>query len=484
MPSWVIEEEFGMGYLDLKPAPSLASKSVYVATVTSNVPPSETASGRPNPTSRTKPSENKHESGSHKVKGGSLSNGSDASMPPGPSSHKQIDDSGNDNSSKSTAKRSVPATSVSKQPKQDVVKNEAKSKAIGRGSNDRDESGAPVGSVPSKGSAPTPAPAPSTRSSEAETAVSKLPESTEPNDAQKRSSSRPSHSPRTNVVIASKSNDKPTKRTSPAEEHDRFIKRRKGEHDVDPDRERHVALEKLEKHHVDFDKVSEKSKDERYDRERFHKSTHGDDMVEKYSRERSVDRGKDERSKQRYNDVPAEKSASHADDRSRGHSLPPPPPLPPHLPPHLLASQEDAKRRREEEFRDRKRDERDGFSTKIDERERERERERDGDREKVNPIKEEVDPNGSKRRKLKREHLAEAGEYSPAAPPLNINMTPSSYDMRDRADRKAPILQRPVYIEEPGTRMHGKDVPTKMNRRDSDPYPSTYFNSNNSFRPE
>ncbi|KAI3700101.1 hypothetical protein L2E82_44717 [Cichorium intybus] len=525
-PSWVTEEEFGMGYLDLKPAPSLASKSVYVASVTSNVPPSETASG----TSRAKPSENKHE----KVKGGSLSNGSDASMPPGPSSHKQIDDSGNDNSAKSTAKRSVPATSVSKQPKQDVVKNEAKSKAIGRGSNDRDESGAPVGSVPSKGSAP--APAPSTRSSEAETAVSKLPESTEPNDAQKRSSSRPSHSPRTDVVIASKSNDKPTKRTSPAEEQDRFIKRRKGEHDVDPDRERHVALEKLEKHHVDFDKVSEKSKDERYDRERFDKSSsHGDDTIEKsrdrslerYSRERSVDRGKDERSKQRYNDVPAEKSGSHGDDRSRGHSLPPPPPLPPHLPPHLvpqsvtgnrrdedgdrrfgtarhsqrlspkhddrerrrseenlLASQEDAKRRREEEFRDRKRDERDGFSTKIDERERERERERDGDREKVNPIKEEVDPNGSKRRKLKREHLAEAGEYSPAAPPLNINMTPSSYDMRDRADRKAPILQRPVYIEEPGTRMHGKDVPAKMNRRDSDPYPSTYFNSNNSFRPE
>lgn len=105
------------------------------------------------------------------------------------------------------------------------------------------------------------------------------------------------------------------------------------------------------------------------------------------------------------------------------------------------------------------------------------EREREGEREKVNLMKEELDVNASKRRKLKREHLpSEPGEYSPAAPapnppPLNINMTPSSYDaIRDRGDRKAAVAQRPVYLEE-SSRMHGKDVPAKITRRDTDPYP-------------
>lgn len=533
-PSWVTEEEFGMGYLDLKPAP-VASKSVYVAPVTSTMPPSEgrnaASSGGQHhePTPRPKPSEtNKHENKYDKVK--LSNNGSDASMPSGPSTHKQTDESGNrvleektataktslDSEGRSVVKRSVPATSVSKQPKQDLVKNETKPKSLGRPS-DRD-----IHTTDTKPAHEPGPPAKSSRPSEADT--SKLAESrnssvkdepTEPVDAQKRSSSRPSHSPRTDTVFPSKSTDKPTKRTSPAEEQDRLIKRRKGEHDprdIEPDRDRHVDP----KHHpADFDKVTDRSsKDERYDRDRFDKS-HGDDMVEKsrdrsmerYSRERSVDRGKDERSskQQRYNND--EKSTHAADERFRGASLPPPPPLPPHMVPvntnrrdedgdrrfgttrhsqrlspkhddrerrrseeNLLLSQEDAKRRREEEFRDRKRDERDGFSTKIDDRERE------ADREKVNVMKEETDPNASKRRKLKREHLPEAGEYSPvaspaAAPPLNINMAPSSYDMRDRGgDRKPAVLQRPVYLEEPApTRMHGKDVPAKMTRRDSDP---------------
>ncbi|XP_024993820.1 THO complex subunit 2 isoform X1 [Cynara cardunculus var. scolymus] len=629
-PSWVTEEEFGMGYLDLKPAPSIASKSVYVAPVTStglNMPPSEVASGRTassgqhhdsgtsirEPISRSKPSESKHErtesvtqkydTGHAKVKGGSLSNGSDASMPSAiqsgaSSSQKQIDDSGNrileenaakggtktsvDSEGRAVVKRSVPAASVSKQPKQDLVKGEIKPKSAGRTSasaaSDRDlhtdskqagDSSALVGhGVSAKGSTP------STRSSDihgnelkAETGVSKLVESrntsvkddsTEATDVQRRSSSRPSHSPRPDNAFVSKSSDKPTKRMSPAEEQDRFIKRRKGEHDSrdsEPevrfsDRER-LDPRAVEKHHpVDFDKVNsdepirgtdkplDKAKDkfnERYDREhreRFERAdkSHGDDImdksrdrsIERYSRERSVDRvqergvdrgsdrlldkGKDERSKDdrnkvRHNEIPAEKS--HVDDRFRGQSLPPPPPLPPHVVPqslnanrrdedadrrfgtarhsqrlspkhddrerrrseeNMLVSQEDAKRRREEEFRERKREEREGFSTKLDDRERE------GEREKVNLLKEELDVNASKRRKLKREHLpSEPGEYSPAAPapPLNINMTPS-YDVRDRADRKAAVLPRTVYLEEP-TRMHGKDVATKMTRRDSDP---------------
>ncbi|KAM0000916.1 putative THO complex, subunitTHOC2, THO complex subunit 2 domain-containing protein [Helianthus debilis subsp. tardiflorus] len=514
-PSWVTEEEFGMGYLDLKPAP-VASKSVYVTPATTNASQSETANGRTTSvqhhdsgtsnTSRTKPSEGKHDKG----KGGSLSNGSDllAGPPRSAESQKQIDDS--ENPAKGlAAKRSVSTASVPKQPKQDAVKTETKPKP-----------GGPVHEVfaLAKGS--------SSRSSDPETGVLKLAESrkddsSEPMDVQRRTSSRPTHSPRPENSYASKSNDKPTKRTSPAEEQDRFNKRRKGEHDL-RDVEPEVRFSDRERASEDepvrvSDKQLDKPKVERYDRE-YRERYHGDDVMEKsrdrsmerYSRERSVDRdsdkgSKDDRNKGRYNDNPADK-----DDRFRGQSLPPPPPLLPHVVPqsvnanrrdedsdrrfgtarhsqrlsprhddrerrrseeNMLLSQEDAKRRREEEIRERKREEREAFSNKMDE------RERDMEREKVNATKEELDVNASKRRKLKREqHMAsEPGEYSPAAsasapapaPPLHINMT-SSYDVtRDRGDRKAPV-PRNVYMEEP-TRMHAKDVPTKMTRRDSDP---------------
>lgn len=79
----------------------------------------------------------------------------------------------------------------------------------------------------------------------------------------------------------------------------------------------------------------------------------------------------------------------------------------------------------------------------------------------------------SKRRKLKREHMpSEAGEYSSAAPPppLTINMS-QPYDGRERGERKGAIVQRPGYLEEPGTRIHGKEVPSKMTRRETDEYP-------------
>lgn len=409
-----------MGYLDLKPAPSTASKSAYVTPQNSNIIPSET-------TLRPKPSDSKNE----KVKGGSLSNGSDPLLPSGPprsvESQKQMDD---ENSAKgSVVKKSVPA-SGSKQPKQDILKNETKPKTVGRSDRDlhttESKQGGPVHE-------PTPLTKLSTRSSlDAEAVGSKISESrntcikedpSEVMDVQKRSSSRPSHSPRPDNTFVSKSYDKPTKRTSPAEEQDRFIKRRKGEHDlrdIDPE-VRFLDQRAIEKHHSveddtvrSNDKLLDKPKNERYDREyreRFDKS-HGDDVMEKsrdrsmerYSRERSVDKGKDDRSKDdrnkpRYNENPA-------DDRFRGQSLPPPPPLPPHLVPqslnasrreedgdrrfgtgrhsqrlspkhddrererrrseeNLLVSQEDAKRRREEEIRDRKREEREGLSAKV-----------------------------------------------------------------------------------------------------------------------
>lgn len=81
----------------------------------------------------------------------------------------------------------------------------------------------------------------------------------------------------------------------------------------------------------------------------------------------------------------------------------------------------------------------------------------------------------SKRRKLKREHLpsGEAGEYSPVAPPpppLSIGVS-QSYEGRDRGDRKGAMIQRPGYSDEPSLRIHGKEVATKMTRRESDPYP-------------
>lgn len=81
----------------------------------------------------------------------------------------------------------------------------------------------------------------------------------------------------------------------------------------------------------------------------------------------------------------------------------------------------------------------------------------------------------SKRRKLKREHLpsGEAGEYSPVAPPappLSIGVS-QSYEGRDRGDRKGAMIQRAGYLDEPSLRIHGKEVASKMNRRESDPYP-------------
>lgn len=106
------------------------------------------------------------------------------------------------------------------------------------------------------------------------------------------------------------------------------------------------------------------------------------------------------------------------------------------------------------------------FYMKIDERDRER--------EKAALLKDDMDPNAAKRRKLKREHVpsSEPGEYSPVAPPppLTISMS-QSYDGRERIERKGGMSQRPGYMDEPGPRMHGKDLANKLTRRDADPYP-------------
>ena len=105
----------------------------------------------------------------------------------------------------------------------------------------------------------------------------------------------------------------------------------------------------------------------------------------------------------------------------------------------------------------------------------ERDREREREREKANLLKEDIDANAaSKRRKLKRDHLAsgEAGEYLPVGPPppATVNMS-QSFDGRDRGDRKGAVIQRAGYTEEPSLRNHGKEMASKMTRRDIDPYP-------------
>ncbi|PHU03205.1 hypothetical protein BC332_28456 [Capsicum chinense] len=253
------------------------------------------------------------------------------------------------------------------------------------------------------------------------------------------------------------------------------------------------------------DDAFEKSRDrstERHGRERSIERVQervADRNFDKLSKDERI---KDDRTKLRHSEASVEKS--HTDDRFHNQNLPPPPPLPPHMVPQSINAgrrdddsdrrfgtarhsqrlsprhdererrrseennallQDDLKRRREEDFRDRKREERE-LSMKVEERERER--------EKGSIVKEDMDPNASKRRKLKREHMAsEPGEYSPAAhpPAISINMS-QPCDGRDRGERKGVIVQqRPGYLDEPGLRIHGKESASKAPRRDADSYP-------------
>nr|KYP61495.1 THO complex subunit 2 [Cajanus cajan] len=541
-PSWVTDEEFGMGYLELKPAPSVTKTSAgNSATVQSginlNVSQTEPAGGKHadsgNPAKdqviRTKNADGKSDrtesitatksdSGHTKLKGGSMVNGLDApsslppSVQPGTSKSmentKQVEESINRASdehgtriaeSRTSAKRSVPAGSLSKSSKLDPIKEDGRSgkpvaRSSGSSSSDKDLQ---------------------THASEGRhTVTTNVSSSVSANDFigwswasmvkddgndiadfTRGSSSRVVHSPRhENTGVTSKSNDKIQKRAGSAEEPDRLGKRRKGD----------VELRDFES-----DKPLERPKDkgnERYEREhrerldRLDKSR-GDDFVAEKPRDRSIERYGRERSVERMQERGNERKKSHADDRFHGQSLPPPPPLPPNMVPQsvgagrrdedadrrygatrhsqrlsprheekerrrseeTVVSQDEAKRRKEDDFRDRKREE-----IKVEERERER--------EKSNILKEDLDLNAaSKRRKLKREHLptSEPGEYSPVAPPPpppGIGMS-VGYDGRDRGDRKGPIIQHPSYIDEPSLRIHGKEVASKLNRRDSDPYP-------------
>lgn len=277
------------------------------------------------------------------------------------------------------------------------------------------------------------------------------------------------------------------------------------------DRSKDKGNERYDRDHKDRVDRLDKSREEMlaYKRDR---------SIERYGRERSVermqdrgaernldrigDKSKDDRSKPRYSEPSIEKL--HMDDRFHGQNLPPPPPLPPNVVPqsvgvgrreeetdrrasstrhmqrlsprheekerrrseeNLLVSQDDTKRRREDDFRERKRDDRDGLSMKVEEKERER----------GNIVKDDLDATAaSKRRKIKRDHLPSAessGDYplvAPPAPPLATGISPQSYDGRERGDRKGAMVQRGAYIEDPVPRMHGKETASKITRRDNE----------------
>ncbi|GAV74210.1 Tho2 domain-containing protein/Thoc2 domain-containing protein [Cephalotus follicularis] len=288
---------------------------------------------------------------------------------------------------------------------------------------------------------------------------------------------------------------------------DKPLERSKDKGNERYDRDHRERVDRPDKSRGD-DLVTERSRDRSMER-------HARDRSVERAQERGIDRSferpidkskeersRDDRSKLRYADASLDKP--FVDDRFHGQTLPPPPPLPPHMVPQTvtasrrdedadrrfgsrhgqrlsprhdekerrrseensLSSQDDAKRRRDDDFRDRKREDRDGLSMKVEERERDR------DREKANIVKEDIDASTAKRRKLKREHMlsGEAGEYSPVAPPppsLSVGVS-QSYDGRDRGDRKGALIQHAGYLEEPGMKIHGKEVASKVARRDTE----------------
>ncbi|KQK15800.1 THO complex subunit 2 isoform X3 [Brachypodium distachyon] len=264
------------------------------------------------------------------------------------------------------------------------------------------------------------------------------------------------------------------------------------------------------------DKLKEKF-DDKHDRDPREKADQlerrrGEDVIERPldrasdRRERSIDRmqdmapekGREDRNKEDRNKAkhaePSVDRAHSSDERFPGQSLPPPPPLPASFVPQSVGSnrrdedsgrrggstrhtqrlsprrdekerwhleenasllQDDGKHRREEDLRDRKREDRDVSSSKVDDR----------DRDKVSTMKEDSDPNSaSKRRKIKREQSAlEAGEYAPSAPqPPSLGAGGLQLEIRER-ERKGVISQhRPS---------HADDLPritSKTSRREVD----------------
>jgi len=233
---------------------------------------------------------------------------------------------------------------------------------------------------------------------------------------------------------------------------------------------------------------------ERRERSSERMQDRGIDRVPEKGRE---DRNKEERNKIKHAE-PSVDRAHTSDERFRGQSLPPPPPLPTsfvpqsvvanrrdedsdrrggstrhtqrssprrdekerwHLEENASLSQDDGKHRREEDLRDRKREDRDVSSSKVDDRDRDK-----------GTMKEDSDPNSaSKRRKIKREQSTlEAGEYAPSAPqPPSVGASNSQSEIRERERKGAVSQHRPSHADDL-PRMHAKDSTSKTSRREAD----------------
>ncbi|CAO2828526.1 unnamed protein product [Amaranthus hypochondriacus] len=361
-PSWVTEDEFGMGYLELKPAPPVAPKSSTVNASGIGVSQSEHAGGRvaseaqpldsgnsmKDQTFRTKSVEGRLEKtdsvpGNAK-KGGSIANGSDVlstsaqiSVARSLESQKLADEpptkimeeiakgalkSSTDTELKVATKRS--SAGAGSKPFKQESKDEAKSgKAAGRtgaSGNERDHTSHPIESRQIGQANVLPA------------SVSN------------------GHSPRHDA--RAKSVERQQKRSSPAEEPDRLHKRRKGDSDTrdmdadvrSTDRERIIEervpeksypseLDKSGNEELSFSWAADKHLDrtkekisEKYEREYRERSDRsdklrGDDIsensrdrsMERYGRERSVERAPERRNDRGF-DGPSDKPR---DDRSK-----------------------------------------------------------------------------------------------------------------------------------------------------------------------
>ncbi|XP_010531606.1 PREDICTED: THO complex subunit 2-like [Tarenaya hassleriana] len=571
-PSWVTDEEFGMGYLELKAAPAHGPKhdpsqngsGVSVSQV-------ESTGGRSAATvslhpefgglsedqgSRSKLVDGRLERTesiplSKSDRGHINSKGGNVQLSQSKRSREQketdemsriSDEHAVKVTSKSSEtglmKRAVPAGSMSKTTKPEFGKEDNKSgKGAGRNSmaekdlSSHNSESSQAGSMKASSTA--------TANVSIATPSAKVKDNgADASDVPKQPSPT-AHSPRLDNISSSKSSDRLQKRTTAVEDTERMGKRRKGDaehrdYDANPrlsDRARSVDARV-----VDFDKATtadqnmhreqDRSKEKgserhaRDYRERLERSdkSHGDDVdkirdksVDHHGRERSAERGPDRGVTRGYDrnkdDRTKDDRKSHSDDHFHSLGLPPPPPLPPNMVPQSLgggrrdedvdrkagtsrhsqrlspridererrrseenssASMDDTKCRREDDFRDRKRDDREMIAMKGEEREREREAR---EREKATLLRDEMEASSamaSKSRKIKRgqQHMpsAEPGEYSP--PPMGQQS--SLYEGKDR--KNSMILQHGGgYLEEPGIRLHGKEVMSKMARRDPDP---------------
>ncbi|XP_021843215.1 THO complex subunit 2 isoform X2 [Spinacia oleracea] len=375
-PSWITEDEFGMGYVELKSGPSVAPKS-------------STGSSLKDQAIRVKPIDGKLErseniSGSVK-KGGSMTNGPDV-QPFGAHvdepSNKIVDESiakgmvmSSTESEQKNATKRTSAGAGAKALKQEP-KDEAKSaKAAGRGivsGSEREHASHPIegrqtgqatvvsASVANGNSAPSSKGLSSSTKNDFEanelrgeigpTKSANLrgslrDDGTDQSDIPRPQHSRLAHSPR--LDAGAKALERQQKRTSPAEEPDRIHKRRKGDSDMRDfegdvrltDREKTVEQRVLDKSypseldksgteelafggvadkHADRTKEKSSEKYEKDHRDRSERSDklRGDDISEK-SRDRSMERYGRERSVERVPERRIDRGIDGLNDKVR-----------------------------------------------------------------------------------------------------------------------------------------------------------------------